>query len=681
MKAFGKKKAGLVIIGMILVLGMVLLGCNTGTGGDGGGGENQPITLTPSEPGNPSTPDWQLDEEGERKLVVGMTVISNPINASYQGQAPNLTGLRVRLHFSDNTFYDSVSTADLEQFYTFPPRLAIDSGTGVARASTADGTRLEDTDIWNPEGIAWTYEKWHEVEIDLFHVNSHNAGVMTKITIPRIIPLERIQITGKLGDIYEDGIVDDLSAISIWGAYGSYDETWDSAKKKWVKNSGSAPKYVPNRELIPFNHTYWGIYDAKDPDNLNASGISIKPVKGVSNRWQIWFDPLNDGWEFGVSESFKDATYNSEANNKTEDFTTNREYDYAFYKEGWTDDDGVYHPAENLPPKGYITDYLRAYDGEPQTYNHKHFVDIGTYWRVDPYRAIDLVTPPTNWPEFLEGRNVSTDTDARMRSYITGFGGTEFRVYYTNGTTRKSEVRKWEDFIIAWERDRAKPTRVGTLESDLQEAFYRDRQTYSGLIEDDYARRTRVINVPITNGVSISKYSTTVAPENQHFAKFRYYDAPLTFAVPAFKLNSVSFKSIFNDDPPINIRISALFNTNGVAKSAEEQRVVVASEIAKLYRVEIVYRNAEIDKNITKTDVGLISSGALNNSGGTSPANNLRGYRMDEYERITDQTTTGRVSVSVSFNPNPSEYRLNRNADAAWDSNTKTARTRIVLVN
>jgi len=192
MKALKEKRVSLrslfrrsLVILSILALALSFASCSdsgSGDGGDTGDTGTTPPVVVPNQ-----------------KTVKNLTVIKHPVNPSYEGAMPDLTGLEVLITFTENGVdLPPVLEKDPSKFTVDPPVAYVTSTSGETTFSK-----------YGQYGIRYTADPY----------NVFGTAARANVYIPAVYALTAIgKLNGDLGPVYEDMDID-ATLLSFEGNY------------------------------------------------------------------------------------------------------------------------------------------------------------------------------------------------------------------------------------------------------------------------------------------------------------------------------------------------------------------------------------------------------------------------------------------------------------------------------
>jgi len=237
-------RRGLVILSLFA---LVFASCSDSSGGgDNTGGTNGTDTPVP------------------QKKAVSISILAQPVNASFQGMPPDLTGLIAQVFYNDDT--TEIIATDLEsRFATSPGYCNVAwPGVSISGASPSDAEIAKFGDMSDP------YTGLSLVLI------GHAGALVDQLKIPMVVGASKIDITGKPETWYSD----DRPNFKGLSYEITYDTGWLGLGSKSV--AGSPNGYMKKRmDMTP---TYPQV-DYKDAASQKKIGVYVGPAlaSGAAN--------------------------------------------------------------------------------------------------------------------------------------------------------------------------------------------------------------------------------------------------------------------------------------------------------------------------------------------------------------------------------------------------------------
>jgi len=474
MKALKEKRVSLrslfrrsLVILSLLALAFAVASCNSDSGSPDPSGPSSPSSPSgPSDPSGPSEPTGPRDAP----TVKSMVVLKHPNMPSYEGAAPDLSGLSVLVKLSDSKGTITEKTYTGASFTVDPP---------VANVKVAG------------EHLAWQqYTIYFRDAEDWFDTPSYG----TKVWIPVVlalatdatvngdagVPKPDIKVDGKLGDVFEDLGINKDSAGSL-KFIGKYVQFAFGADYGWDPSDGSVVDDGPMGDPAtdwPLDYGYtswddlvgikWTTSDNKgysQQTGANPTEIATKKTNYLNQcKWPI--ETEDDDDDVATPETVVEDDFSATnpisidpkawlLNKRNDDKTSDK------YQKVST---ATYRASLGSPSDGVMV-------GKDQV------VEITNFYRVDRLDYIDNgaiknVKVITADDEKLGGNTVRWRYNAETNTYVPGFNtvkkatqdewwnkllnsGLEFRVIYylplenTVPEEKKTRVITMADYVKA----------------------------------------------------------------------------------------------------------------------------------------------------------------------------------------------------------------------------------------
>jgi len=281
-------RRGLVILSLFA---LVFASCNQSGGDDngdngGGGGGGGGVPAGPT--------------------VVSITILKQPDVESFQGCAPDLSGILAEIVWSDNN--REIIGADSGKFYTLPGYCDEASYTTAAWSQNADGTVNN-----GGKKMALGYLGQQVVSTDLI--------------IPWVVAASSLQITGNAPTDWYADERPDFTGLAYEVIYNEGWITYEQAKtggttsvtagsSNVTANPKDAGKYKKIAQTMTSTYPFTDFKDVKDQKKviayINANGTRIESSFGITNYYEV------SGIEFAGGDSW--VTYYDDDLGKFYDF-------------------------------------------------------------------------------------------------------------------------------------------------------------------------------------------------------------------------------------------------------------------------------------------------------------------------------------------------------------------------